>query len=44
MEGGQLVEILDFATLHFNVTADRATGFEQRLPNDHLMMTGKRVP
>jgi len=44
IDGGQLVEVLDFATLHFNVTGDHATGFEQRLPNDHLMTTGKRVP
>lgn len=44
MDGGQLVEVFDFATVRFTIAGDRATGFEERLPNDALLGTGKRVP
>ena len=44
MDGGQLVEIFDFATVRFTIAGDRATGFEERMQNDQLLGTGKRVP
>ena len=44
MDGGQLVEIFDFATVRFTIAGDRATGFEQRMQNDQLLGTGKRIP
>ena len=44
MNGGQLVEIFDFATLRFTSTGDRVTGFEQRMANDMLLASAKRVP
>jgi len=44
IDAGQLVEIFDFATVRFTIAGDRATGFEERMPNDVLLATGKRVP
>lgn len=43
-DGGQLVEIFDFAPLRFAVEGGRVTGFEQRMNNDQLVSTGKRLP
>jgi hypothetical protein len=44
IDGRQLVEIFDFATLRFTTSGDRVTGFEERMANDMLMATAKRVP
>jgi hypothetical protein len=44
IDGGQLVDIFDFATFRFTTTGDRATGFEERMANDMLLATAKRVP
>lgn len=44
IDGGQLVDIFDFATLRFTTSGERATGFEERAANDMLLATAKRVP
>jgi hypothetical protein len=43
-DAGQLVEIIDFASLRFNIAGDRATGYEYRMQNDQLIGSGKRIP
>ena len=44
IDGGQLVEIFDFASLHFTIAGDRASGFEERMANDMLLASAKRIP
>jgi hypothetical protein len=43
-DGGELVEIVDFAAMRFAFAGDRATGYEFRMANDQLIGTGKRLP
>ena len=43
-DGGELVEITEFAALRFDPEADLAKGFEVRAMNDALLAKGTRVP
>lgn len=44
MDKGEIIEILDFASVQFDRTGDRASGFEIRATNDQLIGRGTRVP
>ena len=44
VDGGELVEVVDFAAAQFDASTGRATGFELRARNDMLIATGKRLP
>jgi hypothetical protein len=44
IDGGELVEVVDFTSLRFDVANGTARGFEVRTPDDGLLARGKRVP
>lgn len=44
MDNGELVEIPDFVRMKFDIADGKATGFELRTPDDHLMAKGRRLP
>jgi hypothetical protein len=44
LDGGELIEIFDFAALRFEPARERAMGFELRATNDMLLAKGTRLP
>jgi hypothetical protein len=44
MDKGELVEIPDFVQMKFDIADGKATGFELRTPDDHLMAKARRIP
>jgi hypothetical protein len=44
MDHGELVEIVDFISVRFDVTGGTATGFEIRMTGDELFGKAKRLP
>lgn len=44
MDKGEIIEIVDFASVQFDRAGDRASGFEIRATNDRLIGRGTRVP
>jgi hypothetical protein len=44
MDRGELVEVMDFVALRFDVVNGTARGFEARAPNDALLASGRRLP
>ena len=44
MDNGELVEIPDFIQMKFEIANGKATGFELRTPDDHLVAKASRIP